>query len=111
MRGHNIIRTKDASGKIQKEFDIANCVEDAEVVRNNIEARCSVIRGELMYNVLLGIPLRVDKDDMDLAVMNIINNTAGVREINKFSSNIIDKVYRANIIVITTMSEVINVEV
>lgn len=111
MRGHNIIKTINADGTVQREFDIANCVEDAEVVKNNIEARCSVIRGELLYNVLLGIPLKVDKEDMNLAIMYIINNTAGVREINKFSSSIVNKKYRAHVVVITTMSKVINVEV
>lgn len=111
MRGHNIIRTRDANGNIQRDFDLAHCVYDAEVVRNNIEARCSVIRGELAYNVLLGVPLKLEKEDMDLAVMNIINNTTGVREINKFSSHITNKTYRANVVVITTMSKVINVEV
>lgn len=110
MRGHKITKEyKD--GILKRDVDIANCVEDAEVVRNNIEARCSVIRGELMYNILLGIPLKIDKDDVDLAVMNIINNTAGVREINKFSSSVVNRKYRANVVVITTFSEIINVEV
>lgn len=110
MKGHNILR-ENIGNHIVKDVDIAHCVEGPIVVRNNIEARCSVIRGELLYNVLLGVPLKVDKDDTDLTIMNIINNTTGVRDINKFSSSIIDKKYHANVTVLTTMSSVINVEV
>ena len=111
MKSHNITRTT-VNGIIQKDFDIAKCSANvSEIVRNNIEARCSIIRGELLYNALLGVPLKVDKDDMDLTMMNIINTTYGVREINKFSSRSANKKYTADVVVITTASSVLSVEV
>lgn len=96
MKGHNIIRENGSY-----EVDIANTVDDAEVVRNNIEARCRVIRGELMYNVLLGIPLKGSKEDIDLNIMNIIHNTDGVVDIQEFESRMIGHKYSANIKVLT----------
>ncbi|MEG1565317.1 MAG: hypothetical protein RR342_01065 [Bacilli bacterium] len=112
MKSHNITRTT-VDGIIQKDFDISSCTSEiTEIVRNNIEARCSIIRGEVLYNILLGIPLKMSSgEERDLTIMDIINNTTGVGEINKFSSKIVNKKYIANAIVLTTASSVINVEV
>ena len=107
MKGHKIVKNMNGS----KELDIATCVFDSEVIRNNIEARCSVIRGELPYNVLLGITLKAGKDELDLTIMNIINNTYGVKEIDKFSSSIVNRKYTANVNIITQMNNEITVEV
>ena len=96
MKGHNIIKNADGS----RELDIANCIDGVNVVKNNIEARCQVIRGELLYNVLLGIPLHAEKEDIDLTVMNIILNTSGVSEIQNFNSYIKNKKYSANVAVL-----------
>lgn len=102
MKGHKII--KDAEGN--KDLDISSCVFDSEVVRNNIEARCSIIRGELPYNTILGIPLKSSKEELDLTILNIVNNTLGVKEVNKYISTEIDRVYKASIEVITRFSNI-----
>lgn len=109
MKGHNIIREK-VNGVINREFDIANYVYDKDVIRNNIEARCRVIRGELLYNITLGIPLHVDKDDLDLSIMNIVETTGGVDSIKQFTSSLQNNQYHASMVVNTT-SGTIEVEV
>ena len=105
MKGHNIIRTKE-DGVIKREFDLANCIQGVEVIRNNIEARCQVIRGELLYNILLGIPLHSDKDEIDLCVRNIIETTLGVSEIKKFKSELVNKKYHLSVSVGVGNSEI-----
>lgn len=109
MKGHNIIREK-VNGVINREFDLANYVYDKDVIKNNIEARCRVIRGELLYNVTLGIPLHVDKDDLDLSIMNIVETTGGVDSIKKFTSSLQNNQYHANMVV-DTGGNLIEVEV
>lgn len=110
MKGHNIIKEKH-NGVITREFDIASCVINEKVIKNNIEARCQVIRGELLYNVLLGIPLHVDKDDLDLSVANIVLNTYGVKAIDKFTSSLIDRKYKAYLKIITIYNTQVDLEV
>jgi len=112
MKGHLIEKVVDPiTHKEHKEFNINKFVTGSEVIRNNIEARCSVIRGELLYNVNLGIVLGMKKDDLDLTIMSIINNTLGVKEINKYMSKLENKEYMANIYVTTVENESIAVEV
>lgn len=69
-------------------------VSGVDAIRANLEARLSIIRGEYMPNVMLGIPLNATKDETDLYVQKIILGTKGVRSIDKFSSAIVDKVYK-----------------
>lgn len=110
MKGHNIIKEKE-DNTINREFDIANCVTDEQVIKNNIEARCQVIRGELLYNVLLGIPLHVGKDDLDLSVANIVLSTEGVKSIDKFVSSVLDRKYRAVLNITTKYDTQVELEV
>lgn len=110
MKGHNIIKTK-VNNNIFREFDIANCVTNELVIKHNIEARCQVIRGELLYNILLGIPLHADKEDLDLAISNIVLTTNGVKSIEKFESSIIERKYKAYLIINTIYNSQINLEV
>lgn len=105
MRGHNIIKENG-----NREVDIANCVSGIEVIKNNIEARCRVLRGELLYNVILGIPLKAEKEDIDLAVANIISTTQGVTDIQELRSNLRDNVYTASIKVLAN-NTVVEVEI
>ena len=101
MKGHNIIREVVDGIVVNREFDLANYVYNNEAIRNNIEARCRVIRGELLYNVTLGIPLHVEKDDLDLAIMNAVETTYGVKAVKKFISSLKNNKYHANMIVET----------
>jgi hypothetical protein len=110
MKGHNIIKEKN-NGIITREFDIANCVNNEQVIKNNIEARCQVIRGELLYNVLLGVPLHVDKDDLDLSIANIILNTYGVKAIEKFTSSLLNRNYKAVLKITTIYNTQVDLEV
>ena len=96
MKGHNVVHINDTY-----ELDIAHIVNDVDVIRNNIMARCRVLRGELMYNVLLGIPLKASKEDLDLNILNIIHNTEGVLDVAEFNSTLKDHKYSASIRVIT----------
>ena len=110
MKGHNIIKEK-YNGTITREFDIASCVTNEKVIKNNIEARCQVIRGELLYNTLLGIPLHVDKDDLDLSIANIVLNTYGVKSIDKFTSSLVNRVYKVNLKITTIYNKQVDLEV
>lgn len=110
MKGHKILKEK-VNNEIHRDVDIANCVSGKDVIKNNIEARCQVIRGELLYNVLLGIPLQVDRDDLDLAVSNIVLTTAGVKSIKKFTSKMIGRKYTANLSIITNEGSYLDLEV
>lgn len=109
MKSHRIIRTKTSSG-IEREFDIAYCIHDAEIIRNNIEARCMVIRGELRYNITIGIPLGLDKEETDLVVLNTISNTLGVKEISEFSSTLDNRRYSMSAKILTQQNDYIGVE-
>lgn len=90
-----------------------NFVFDDEAVRNSIEARCQVIRGELSYNTSLGVVLGDSQKHMDLVISEIILNTAGVQSIKSFTSSL-DKVsrkYSATIIVNTTYNTQVEVTI
>lgn len=94
MKGHRIER-ESIGGIITRDVDIAHIVSGIEVVRNNVEARCQVIRGELPYNVLIGIPLHQNKEDIDLSVLNTITTTTGVEEVREFESSLSNRKYNA----------------
>lgn len=84
---------------------------DAEAIRNNIEARCQVIRGELDYNTSLGVVLGDDLQHLDLVLSDIILNTSGVDNIESFNSYLepATRKYSANIVVNTVYNEQIEV--
>lgn len=119
MKGFEIIRTIDesSSGKKRLVRDINPLTNhfcfDAESVRNNIEARCHVIRGELSYNTSLGINLGSDQKHLDLFLSEIILDTAGVKSIELFSSyyDSSARTYSAKIVVITQSNESIEVSI
>lgn len=98
MKSHNILKEK-IGNRIVRDVDIAHCVSGVDVIKNNVEARCQVIKGELPYNTLLGIPLHQDKEDIDLSVLNIITNTYGVQDITRFNSSLSHRKYSANAII------------
>lgn len=84
---------------------------DQETVRNDLEARCQVLRGELKYNTSLGIVLGDNKEHMDLVISEIILGTQGVDKIESFSSTVdmAKRKYSANIVVNTVFNKTIEV--
>lgn len=76
-------------------------VSGVDAIRANLEARLSIIRGEYMANVALGVPLNATKDETDLYVQKIILGTRGVRSIETFSSSVVDKVYKCKFMATT----------
>ena len=80
---------------LQKDGDIFpdKVVVGIEALRNNLHDRLSIVKGEYLQNVLLGVPLGARKEEIDLNVQQIVLSTLGVQGITKFSSKFIDKVY------------------
>ena len=109
MKGFYIGPIKNVSDK--PDLDIRKFVYDSEVIKNNVVARCKVLRGELPYNSTLGIPIGLDKDELDLTLKNIALSTYGVSAIKKFNSNIKLKKYSADIILETNYNEEIGVQI
>ena len=109
MKSHRIIRNKTPHG-VEREFDISKCVYDSEVIRNNVEARCSVIRGELRYDVTIGVPLGLDKEETDLVILSTINNTSGVKGIEQFTSDLKNRKYKMCANIKTILDDYIGVE-
>lgn len=68
-------------------------VYGVEAIRANLECRLSIVQGEYMPNVLLGIPLGATKDETDLYVQRIILETEGITGISSFTSSVVNKVY------------------
>ena len=69
-------------------------VYDKYSLKQNLECRCSIIRGELPYNINLGIPLKALIHETQVAILNIINTTPGVTSCRVVSSKLIDKKFR-----------------
>lgn len=69
-------------------------VEDVEAIRVNLMARLSIIKGEYMFNTLLGLPLGATQDETDLNVQKLILGTKGVTGITTFSSSLVNKRYK-----------------
>lgn len=110
MKGFKIIRTKDGK-KIKRDLDITSFVYDSEVIRNNIEAVCQVLRGELNYNSDLGIQLGLDKTESDLTISRLILGVYGVKKIKSFESILEGRHYTANIVVETVFNEEVGVNI
>lgn len=68
--------------------------ENQEAIRNSLRDRLSIVKGEYMPNVMLGLPIGATQEEIDLNVQQIILGTSGVTGILKFNSNIVDKIYR-----------------
>ena len=82
-------------------------VEDREALRVNLQARLSIIRGEYMSDVFLGVPLGATKDETDLYIQKIVLNTSGVQGIQSFTSSIENKVYKCRFTVNTVFGDVV----
>ena len=68
-------------------------VEDVYAVRANLQARLSIVQGEYMPDVGLGIPLGATQEEIDLNVQRIILDTTGVTGIVSFRSTVANKKY------------------
>lgn len=108
MKGFETV-VLNRNGDVRKEINVFKFVYDAEVVKNLINQRCQIIKGELAYNTVLGIGLKSYKETLDLDISSIILNTTGVKGITSFESNLVDKKYSAKIIVQTNNNETIEV--
>ena len=75
------------------DFYLDKFIYDGEALRQNIIARCSVIKGELPYNITLGIPLGGNKEELDFAILDLILNTEGVQSAYIVDSKIINRQY------------------
>ena len=110
MRGFKIARTIDGE-YIKRDLMINQFSKDSEVIRNNVEAVCQVIRGELNYNCNLGIPISSKKEEKDLAIANQILKVNGIKRIKQFESKVEDRKYSASIVVETVYSDNLEVNI
>lgn len=108
MKGFDIKTIKN-KGSVRKEIDVFNFVYDSEVVKNLILERCQIIKGELPYNIVMGIGLKATKEATDLDISSIILTTKGVKKITSFESTLDGNKYRAVINVETNYNDMIEV--
>lgn len=54
-------------------------IYDAESLKQNLECRCAILKGELPYNTNLGVPLKLLPKETELAIVNLISTTYGVK--------------------------------
>lgn len=73
-------RTQTSSGSyITKTiYPDDNLINDVVAIRHHIEERLQILKGELDYNINIGIPIGFNKDSVDLAILDIIKSTYGV---------------------------------
>lgn len=110
MRGHLITRTKTDKG-IVRDLELNSLVMGSEVIRNNIEARCQIIQGEVKQNITLGVPIGLGKEDTDLVIMETINNTNGVERIQKFQSSVNKRKYSLRAEIEVSTRDIIEVSI
>ena len=77
--------------QVENDFYPDRVVYDREAILSLLKCRLSIIKGEYVPNVMLGIPLGANKDEVDLNVQQIILKTTGVTGILEFSSYLKDK--------------------
>lgn len=106
MKYFEIIKDKE-TGKVK--FNPFSFVENQYAVKELIESRLKIIKGELKYNIRLGIPIGYNKTEIDLNISDIILSTSGVSKIIKFESKVENRKYSANIDVQTEFSGIIKV--
>ena len=96
---------KDENGNaIKYSEDGVSFAKDEEGVAQSLTQRLSVIRGEIWYNVLYGIPLfdkMKTKIEADIAVATMIEMHPDVKNIDDFTSQIINRKYSCNVTVNT----------
>ena len=96
---------KDENGNsIKYSEDGVSFAKDEEGVAQSLTQRLSIIRSELWYNVLYGIPLfdkMKTKIEADIAVATMIEMHPDVKNIDDFTSQIINRKYSCNVTVNT----------
>lgn len=90
----------------------SNYSEEDENVADSLQQRLSVIRGELFYNIIHGVPLsdKVNKIVIDTSIMSIVNAHPEVTGIVNFESEQIGDKYSAQL-QISTIYGTVNLSV
>ena len=78
-------------------------IYDLYSLKQNLEARCSIVKGEALYNTRLGVPIGLPLQDTKLAVLNTISNTYGVRNCTLVRNYIQDGTYVMDVKVYSDM--------
>lgn len=101
-------KTKDVcpynSKKPTTDSSSSYAANSSEMVANDLISKLSIIKGELWYNRLYGLPLldKVrNKSFLDAEVLKIIRNQEGVESITSFESNVDNHVYNVNVTIKT----------
>ena len=72
-------------------------IYDLDSLKQNLEARCSIVKGEALYNTRLGVPIGLPIQDIKLSVLNTINNTYGVQNCTLVRNYIQNGTYRMDV--------------
>lgn len=85
----------------------ANFSYNLESVRESLQQRLSVIKGEIEFDTQYGVPLfdKLSKVDIDFAVISIISETQHVQEITSFKSWVNVREYEAEFTALTDYGE------
>lgn len=68
-------------------------ITDAYCIKQNLLERMSNVRGDLPYNIELGVPLKFTRQSSRLIILNLINDTPGVTGCDVIKEYIADKKY------------------
>lgn len=82
-------------------------IYDLDSLKQNLEARCSIVKGDALYNTRLGIPLGLPLQDTKLSVLNTISNTYGVRSCQVLRNYISNKKYVMDIQIHSNLGDVV----
>lgn len=86
-----------------------NYSELVESVKDSIQQKLQVLRGELEYTSGYGLPLTDkirNKAEMDIEVSSIILSTHNVQMISELSSTLSGSIYSANVLIATDFGEI-----
>ena len=72
-------------------------VYDIYSLKQNLESRCTILKGELPYNTQHGIPLKSQLQDTQISIVNIINSTPGVQNCEVLASKLVDKKFKLEV--------------
>lgn len=122
MRALQVIKYDQNDPEIKYNFDLLfgptntydNQIYDVEAIKQTIEARCRVIRGELKYDPKLGVPLGMDAETTGLLIQDIILSTNGVKSCRLLESkfNTKTRLFNYNFEIETTINNnIINVNI
>ena len=70
-----------------------NLITDAYCIKQNLLERMSNVRGDLPYNIELGVPLKFTRQSSRLIILNLINGTPGVTGCDVLKEYISNKKY------------------